>query len=311
MLKDVCFVQGDNFSFLLLAVLSFVLVKGGFAKVAFEGLPKLLFNVSYPALVLISFTSVDADFTPEIILYIALFACIVALLFFALGVFFLRRYSKEGRKAPILFYLIVNNTFIGLPFIYFFFGAFGLSFTILFGVILDFFVWSLGYSLFADRGSVKQVLKNIFNPCFITLLTGMVFALNSWPLPTVLYPPIRMLSDTTIPLVLLLVGSLLAQNTDVFRRMDRDIILTVLVRTLLLPALTFLVLWFFGFAPSLVFLSTFLVALPAPMLGIVLSEQFQKDTAFASALFMVSTPLFILLCGLLFLLQSQGFLLFA
>lgn len=302
--------DGGNFSFLLLIVLAYVLVKRGFDKIAFEGLPKLLFSVCYPALVLVTFTNVDADFTVEIILFITLFAVITGLGFYLLGRLALRKYQTAGRREIILFYLLVANTFVALPFIGFFFGSFGLSFVILFGVILDFFVWSLGYTQFAPRQNTKDTLKTIFNPCFITVIVGIIMALFSIPLPAIIAAPIHMLADTVIPLVLLLVGSLLAQNSHAFRSIDRDVILTVLARVVALPLLTFFVLRLLGTDFSLAFLSAFLVALPAPMLGIVLAKQFGKDVAFANALFVVSTPLFVVGCGVLFLLQSQGFFLF-
>lgn len=298
--------DGGNFSFLLLIALSYVLVKRGFDKIAFEGLPKLLFGVCYPALVLVTFTNVDADFTAEIILFITLFAIITGLGFYFLGLFALKRYKTPGRREIILFYLLVANTFVALPFIAFFFGAFGLSFVILFGVILDFFVWSLGYAQFAPKKGTKEMLKTVFNPCFVTVILGMIMALFSIPLPAVITPPIQMLADAVIPLVLLLVGSLLAQNTHALKSIDKDVILTVLARIVVLPVITFFVLRLFRVDPSLAFLSAFLVALPAPMLGIVLAKQFEKDVAFANALFVVSTPLFVIGCGILFLLQHLG-----
>ena len=301
--------DGGNFSFLLLIVLAYILVKRGFDSAVFDGLPKLLFSVCYPALVLVTFTNVDADFTAEIILYITLFAVITGLGFYLLAFFVLRRYQTPGRKEIILFYFLVANTFVALPFIAFFFGSFGLSFVILFGVILDFFVWSLGYTQFAPRQNLKETLKVIFNPCFITILIGMTMALLDISIPAVIAPPIHMLADAVIPFVLLFVGSLLAKNSDALRSIDKDVILTVLARVVVLPIITFAVLRLIRVEPSLAFLSAFLIALPAPMLGIVLAKQFGKDVAFANALFVVSTPIFVIGCGILFLLQRQGFLL--
>jgi len=297
---------GGGFSFLLLIVFSYILVKKGFDKQVFEGFPKFLFSICYPALVLVSFTGENSLLSPENIPLIILLALISTLSFFALGCIALRRYQKEARRPPILFYMIANNTFLAFPFIYYFFGAFGLSFIILFGMIQDFLIWSLGYMQYSKSGDLKQTIKSTLNPCFIAVIIGMFFTVNGWGLPDFLATPIQMLADVSLPVVLLLVGSLIAQNTDALKFIDRDAVLTILARMLLFPLLTFGILHLIGIDLTIVLLASFIVSLPAPMLGIVLARQFDKDIAFASTLFMLSTLLFLLNTAVLFLLQTQG-----
>jgi len=110
-----------------------------------------------------------------------------------------------------------------------------------------------------------------------------------------------MLANMTIPLALLFIGSLLAQNAGVLRRLDRDALAAVGIKTFLLPSLVFLVLTALGIDPTLVLLCCFLAALPMPLLCVLFSKEFGKDVTFANGAFVLSTLVFILLSiGLFF-----------
>jgi len=298
-----------NFSFLFLILISFLLVRFGFDSKAFDYIPKILFTLSYPALVLLSFSVIDSDMYTHHIVYTVVFTVVATTLLFLLSYLALRRYRKADRKEIIIFYVMIGNvTFVGLPFIAYFFGAFGLSFAILLGMIQDFFIWSLNYARFSRRGSLKQAMKSLLNPCFLALIIGLILAFTPLSLPDFSRLPLQLLADLTIPLALLCIGSLLAQNRDALKQIDRDVVLAVLIKTFAIPVLAFVILRLIGIERTLALLSSFILGLPAPLLSILFSKQFDQDTAFANVQFVCSTLAFVLACGVLFLLQAGGIL---
>ena len=298
-----------NFSFLFLILLSYLLVRFGFDTKAFDYIPKILFTISYPALVLIAFSTIDSDLYAYQILFTLVFTIISTVLLFLLPYYILRRYRKAERKEIILFYMMVGNvTFVGLPFIAYFFGPFGISFAILFGMIQDFFIWSLTYTRFSRRGSLKHTMKSLLNPCFLALIVGLILAFSPLSLPGFSRLPLQLLADLTIPLALLCIGSLLAQNRGALKHIDRDVVLSVLIKTFLIPGITFLILRIIGTALPLALLASFILSLPAPLLSILFAKEFDKDTAFANMQFVCSTLAFVFACGILFLLQTGGIL---
>ena len=300
-------IQIDNFSFLIIIFLSYILVRRGLDPKVFAGIPKLLFTFCYPALILVSFAVLDSDLSHQDVVFTVAFTAISTGLIYLPSLWVLRHYGNEGRKELIAFYMVIGNvTFVGLPFIFYFFGLFGLSFAILFGVVQDVFVWSVCYARFAGKSNPRQLIKTVLNPCFIAVIAGFIFAANRWPLPGFVQLPVQMLADATIPLALLCVGSLLAQNRDSLKIVDRDVILSVGIKTFLIPIIGFAVLRVIGVDPALALLCSFILCMPAPLLSILFAKEFGKDAAFANVVFVVSVLAFLLVCIVLFFLQTMG-----
>ena len=300
-------IQIDSITFLALIILSYVLVCAGFDSKIFEKIPKLLFKICYPALILVSFAYLETDLERHHTVFVIVFTALCSFLIYFGAYAILSRYRNEKRKELIAFYMVVGNvTFVGLPFIYLFFGIFGVSFAILFGVVQDIIIWSFSYVRFSGKRDFKQILKAILNPCFIAVVVGFIIAGSPLVLPDAAKLPIQMLSDTTIPLALLYVGSLLAQNKGVLKSVNRGAVFAVCIKTLVLPALAYATMRIVGVDIFLAMLCSFLLSLPAPILLIIFAEEFNKDVAFANAVFVVSVVLFLILCLALLLLQTTG-----
>jgi len=303
--------QTDSFYFLILIALAFLIVRMGFNAKTFDGIPKILFNLCIPAVILISFSDLDSGLSQPDLFLVSIFAAAYTLSIYCLAHLALRRYQNSARKEPLIFNMIVGNvSFVGLPFIAYFFGAPGVRLAIVFGVVQDFFIWSLCYYMFAQKGGLKQAFKTILNPCFVAVIIGFFLAGTGASLPTFVQTPAHMLADAMIPLALLFIGGLLAQNTDALTKIDRDAVFSVAIKTFLLPAAVFALLTVLGVAFPLALFCGFITALPVPLLSVLFSKEFGKDVAFANVVFVLSTLTFILACIALFLLQARGFYIF-
>ena len=298
-------VHTEDFSFLILALVAFLLVKAGFDSKAFDNIPKLLFNLCFPSLILISVSGMDGDISQQDALFMAAFSVVYTLTVYPLARTALRRYKHTARKDNLSLNMIMGNiTFVGLPFIYLFFGTWGVRLAIFFGAVQDFFIWSICYGMFAGKGNFKQTLKAILNPCFIAIISGFVLAGTGTEIPAVIRTPVNMLAGMTVPLALLCIGSVLAQNTDALKKLDRDAVLSVVIKTFVLPAIVFVILTATGVDRALVLLSTFITALPVGLFSVILAKEFGKDVAFANVVFVLSTLIFILTCVALFTIAS-------
>ena len=294
--------QADNFSFLVLLLISYLLVKKGFDNKAFDNIPKLLFNLCLPALILTSFSGMGNEIYRRDALFISVFAIAYTLIIYPISRYALKDYQNAGRKEALALNMILgNSTFVGLPFIAYFFGIWGLRLTVLFSVVQDFFIWSLCYAMFAGKGSAKQTLKVIMNPCFVAIIVSFTLAALRLEIPDIAMAPIDMLAGMTVPLALLCIGNLLAQNTGALKNIDRDATISVAVKTFALPAVVFVALMLIGVGRELVFLATFITALPAGLLSVIFAKEFSKDVAFANVAFVLSTFTFILMCVALFI----------
>jgi len=295
-------IESNDFSFLWLVILSGVLVRLGFDRSVFDNIPKLLFNLCFPALVLITFADMGSHgiLEPDA-LAISAFAVVYTLAVFVTARRIMRPYGNAARKELIVFNMILGNiTFVGLPFISYFFGVWGLRLAILFGVVQDFFIWSLCYWMFAQKGGLRQTLKTVLNPCFVAIVTGFVLAGAQLELPAIISTPIGMLAGMTVPLALLCIGGLLAQNTGILARIDCDIMVSIAVKSLLMPAAVFAILTALNLDPTLVKLCTLITALPTGLLSVIFAKEFNKDIDFAKTAFVISTCLFILICVVLY-----------
>ena len=305
-------IQISDFSFLLLILLSFLMVRFGFDSKVFDSIPKLLFTFCYPALIITSFSVVDSTLSSQYFLHSAIFAFVVTGLVFLISCGVLRGYKNSSRKEIIIFYMMIGNiTFVGLPFIFFFFGALGLSLAILIGVLQDIYIWSLNYTRFSRRGSFRQTIKALGNPCFIALVVGLAVNGSGTALPEFISMPARMLADATIPLALLCIGGILAQNRGILKKLDFDVIMVVTIKTFIVPVIAFLIFRAIGVSFFLSFLFGFIMTLPAPILSILFSKEFGCDVEFANSVFVLSVIAFSLLSVALFVLQSFGFFVIA
>lgn len=298
-------VQIESFSFLVLIFMAYLLVRMGFDANVFASIPKLLFTFCYPSLILVSLAALESDLSSQHIFFVIAFSVVSTFSIYLITQAALFRYKNELRREVIALYMVVGNvTFTGLPFLSYFFGPFGVSFAILFTVVQDFFIWSVGYARFSGKSNIKQSIKTILNPCFIAVIIGFIIAGSQWTIPGSVKLPVQMLADATIPLALICIGSLLAQNRGTLKAIDRDAILVVAAKTFLVPAIGAVLLLLIGVDIYLVVLCAFILCLPAPLIAILFAKEFDKDVSFANVIFVVSTLVFIFICVVLHQLQT-------
>lgn len=157
-----------------------------------------------------------------------------------------------------------------------------------------------------DRRRRDAVLRALRSPLTIAALLGLLLALVPWQLPTVLEQPLRALAATAAPLALLTLGMSMVRSAPppgapkpaLDRRHWAGVLIATGMRTLVHPALTYLVADLVGVPDEARFAVVLMAALPTAQNVLVYAMQFdagqrlardaQVITTFASLPLMVA-----------------------
>ena len=184
--------------------------KSGFiSQEASETINKVVVNITNPCLIMFG---MQRDFSTEL-LHNALM--LIAAGFAGTGIFVAiselwGRFSKQedrGRLGTEQFlFTFGNQGFLGIPIMQVIFGSLGIFYVVMFGLAQNLLMFSYGYKIFGNEtgwGVFRQCLNN---GLFATILSFVLF-LGGVKLPYLLYQPINLVGNLTVPLILLSVGS--------------------------------------------------------------------------------------------------------
>lgn len=158
-----------------------------------------------------------------------------------------------------------------------------------------------------------QFTENIFanllrsvliNPIIISCMLGVLGSLVRIPMPEVLDNTFQFISNMTLPLALLVIGSSFSfQN---IRDSYIQPMIASLVKLLVLPGITALFLAWFDLEPMYLAVGVIAAAAPTASISCIFARQFGGDVHFANAVVMLSTGLSLLTYPLIIFLLRTG-----
>jgi len=285
--------------FLLLGT-GFFSVRAGFVPGSATGVfTALLMKITLPATI---FTAMlrpfDAAFLKSsvviFLLGFGLFLLFALLCFPAARLF---RVKAEGRGMWMMCCTFCNNGFMGYPVILALFGEDGLALAAMMGIAFNLLVYTLGAKQVlmdsAAGGGVQLSAKSLLltNVNAATALGLVFFCLQLTP-PQAVLSPIQYLADVTTPLSMFLIGMTLAKGKvgEAFR--DRDVFSACLMRLLLLPLLTWVILKLVPTSDPLIPCVVLItMAMPSPAVSAVLAEQYGCRTDLSAKIVFLSSLL--------------------
>jgi len=271
-----------------------------------DGLCRLAIEVTLPFLY---FYTLSMNLTREVffsVLFLPLVA--IALIFVSFAVSKLvsarLKLSDEQRRTFMFLVTFPNYGFLAIPLIFALFGQEGLVRVFMFNLGITCVYWTFGVSLLAGpkvRG--LAVFKNLLNNSTIALALGLIVGLSQLPLPKFMLEATELIGRATIPLALIVVGSILAHRDPNKNIPVKAMVTLIFCRLILMPAVTLLALRFFGDLPDLLRAIIVLqAAMPSASTTPILTRRFGGDTqlaangVFFTTLFSIITvPLFITL----------------
>ena len=274
---------------ILLAAVGFLITKKGiFSVKTRQDMTDVIIYVILPCNIFHSFEeSLSMDVLRQCLIVFIIAMC-VQLLYLVLNPILYRRFPME-RRVVMQYATICNNAgFMGLPVIESVFGATGVLYGSIVLIPIRLFMWTIGLSLFTKSDS-KQAFKRLAtHPCIWAVILGFAYMFLPWKLPVFLSSAINILGQCTMPLAMLIVGSILSEVNfkTVF---EKAAFYYTALRLIAIPAVIFIALTLIGTDPIVRGVSVLSAAMPAALITAMLAQKYGRDAAFASKVIFVST----------------------
>ena len=172
--------------------------------------------------------------------------------------------------------LFPNVGFIGYPVVVALLGQDALFYAIMLGLPFNMLSYSLGPLLLA--GAKRFDLKQFFSPCVVSSLVALVVALARIQLPPIVGETLNFVGDMTVPLSLILVGSLLAGLPVKSVFASPQLWILSALRLLVVPAVLAVLLSFLDINPVVRGVAIIQAAMPMAVNGSMLCLEYGGDT---------------------------------
>jgi len=259
---------------------------------------QLMLYITLPALILFS---LNTDFSIELLIDLS---WLVSMSFFILSIsvvvaFLLRkRAALPPSQKSVYESLIIfgNQGFIGFAVSYILMSDQGIIYLTLFNICYLVLIWTYGIYLFTKKEQIVNWRILFLNPGILATLIGLCILFLPFSLPTVIISTLEDVGKMTIPLSMILIGSMLADiRLQDMRRYFKNIYIWIAAFYKLLIIPLFLLIFIFLHVPfPLLTIAVLTAAMPSASTTSVYAQKFGGDTAFSSFGVMLSTLLCIL-----------------
>jgi len=291
--------QLDAFLYLIIVVcVGFAAIKLKLLPSAVtDTLPLLLTNICYPAMILSLFDRLSIADLKSVGLKIIVITIIVTLLLYFIGKIVLHKLERPQRLMFNFMLGIGNVTYVGIPLISIFFGAEGVYYALIHGVVQDMLIWILYYPTYLGK-EAKDKVRLFHNPCMIALIIGLLLTITHLELPSFLTYALNNLSSATSPVALLFLGAIIAKFGLLGWMKSTPAMVASAIKVLAVPLILFCVLGLFTDSYTAMLMSI-LFACPAPIISIVWAEQYDGDVALSINCCICSTLLYLISMSIL------------
>lgn len=200
-----------------------------------------------------------------------------------------------------------NAGFMGIPIIQATLGDDAVFYAAAFVALLNLFQWTYGVYVITGDRSLISLKKIATNPIVISLLIGLALFFLPIEIPSIVESAVSMVSSANSPVAMLMIGTYLAQIPlkDMFT--DKIVWLCSIVRLVLVPVLTMLLLWFVPEQYATIQLVVMIEAVAPVGANVAIAAQLYnrdytqavKDVCLSTILSLISMPAMIALAQLI------------
>jgi len=251
-----------------------------------DGLCRVAIELTLPFLY---FYSLSTNLNWELftsIWYLPVLAIILTLLsYFLTHLICWRLKLKLDERNTFLFLgTFTNYGFLAIPLVYALFGEEALVKLIMFNFGITFMYWTFGVALLsASQPKKTSVFKNLINNGTIALMLGLLVGISSIKLPEFIAESAKFVGSASIPLALIVIGSLLARKGKKTVS-PKTISALVLCRLILIPGIVVLILHYFTELPKIVIAIIMVqAATPSASTTPILTKRFGGDAELAAS----------------------------
>ena len=243
-----------------------------------QKLSKLILNSTMPAMIVAAV--ITGEELPEISVILSILE--VGVVFYVLEFAFVLTVPKllpgtAGQKGVYRYTLAFPNVgFIGYPVAVALYGEGALFYAAILALPFNLLSYSLGPLMLAGAGRFRW--RQLLSPCIVASVLGLVLALTRLRPPAIVGEMLDFVGSITVPLSLLVVGSLLAHmSPGKVLRSPKLWVLSVL-RLLVMPAFLCLVLRGMHIEAMVLGIAVTQMAMPVAVNGTLLSMEYGGDT---------------------------------
>ena len=191
--------------------------------------------------------------------------------------------DKVKRNLAINMSVFANTGFIGFPLVNAIFGSGGMIYAVVYNLLYNIFMYTIGIRLFGDEKCRKLDIKAIIlNPLTIASLFALVLFFLPLDGGGVVEDFLSTIGGMSGPLSMMLVGSWLI-GVDLKSVLKKPLCYLVsLMRLLILPLFVFFVLTFLGTDEIMKNTITLISAIPVGTLNVIFAKKYGGDAVFAN-----------------------------
>lgn len=272
----------------LLAAVGVYLSRRGFLSAqGTKDLGAILLRVIIPCVIVKSYIT---QFSRERLIQLGLSAGL-ALLGLALAMAIAYLVFGKRRRLENFAAAFCNAGFIGIPLAQAVIGEEGVFYVAATVALLNLFQWTYGVYIMTgqrDAISLKTIAKN---PVVIAIVVGVALFLSQIPVPAILTSTLGYIAGMNTPVAMILMGTYLAK-LPLSRLLDRRACGCVLLRLIVIPAVTLLAFWALPIFDQSVAMAAFLAAATPVGANIcVFAQQYDCDYEFSVVTVCLSTLL--------------------
>lgn len=195
----------------------------------------------------------------------------------------------KRRACGVNMAVFANTGFIGIPLCGVMFGSEGMIYAVIYNLIYNIFLFTLGVRLFDGKSSAKECLKSIFlDPLSISSIIAIALFFSPVKLPSPLQGFLSSVGDMSSPLSMMIIGAWLV-GVDFRNIIKRPVGYYIsFVRLIVLPFVVYFVLSFFGLDSVLKNSIILVSALPIGSLNVIFAKKYGHDVAFVNETMILS-----------------------
>lgn len=264
-----------------------------FDTVLNQKLNKLLLNVTTPAMVLASVSSIELSSDNGEVFLVFIVAIIIFALLPVISYLLVRIMRIPIHQRGIYMFMTVfsNIGFMGFPVMKAIFGNEAVFYTAIFNMIFNFLVFTLGVVLinYGTTNQVKLKAKDLLSPGIISSIIAIIIYFSKIPVPTVLGSTFDMVGNITTPLAMMLIGSTLANINikEVFT--EFRIYPYTIIKQLLIPFIAYPILHYFISSPLVLGVALINLAMPVGNSAVLFANEYNGDVELAAKSVFITT----------------------
>lgn len=290
MIHDLITVGGSVVTLFLLMAVGFVLAKlKVLTKPTLGEMSRVLMYLVCPAIMIDILASETRSWETAQVMLIAGAALVGTYVLNMLLIQLCFRKKTADQRGVLRFASIYGNTgFMGIPLIQAVLGDSAMMIAATSLVVFNLSTWTHGAVLIGgkERASLKKAL---LNPGTIGFVIALVIFAGGISLPGPVADAVGYIGSLNTPLAMLIIGGQMAAVDLKSILKDTRLYVSALLKLLILPLITMLVLLPLGLEPIIVVAVTILAACPTAGATSIMSEMMGKDASLAARLVTLST----------------------